>query len=146
MSRNESSRHRIQRRRPRRPCRARLEWLEERVLLSTVDWKNPAGGDWDVPANWSTGQVPGASDDVVIDLAGITVTHSSTASDSIHSLTSQDALTISGGSLSVASNSVIGNNLGLLGATLTGAGTITVTGMLTWSGGTMGGTGTPRVA
>src|SRR5262249_29492307 len=54
----------------------------------------------------------------------------------------QDAIVISSGSLSVASTSVIHNDLRLTGGTLTGAGTITVTDTLTWSGGTMSGSGT----
>jgi hypothetical protein len=135
LSRNGSARPQIPRRRPRRPGRARPEWLEKQVLLSTVDWTNPAGGDWDVPANRSPGKVPGASDDVMIELPGLTVTHSGAAAGSIHSLTSQDALTIFGGSRSVANTSVIQNDLRLQEGIQTGTGTITVTGMPTRSGG-----------
>ena len=32
-----------------------LELLEERDLLSTVTWVNPGSGNWNTPANWSTG-------------------------------------------------------------------------------------------
>jgi hypothetical protein len=57
--------------------------------------------------NWSGGALPGPADDVTINPAvSVTVTHAS-GGDSIHSLNSQVPLVISGGSLGVASNSVI---------------------------------------
>jgi hypothetical protein len=105
--------------------RPRMEELETRTLPSTVTWINPAGGDWDTPGNWSTGAVPGPNDDVVIDLAGqnnFTVTHSANVADSVNSLTSQDALVLFGGSLSLAATSTVNNTLTVSGATLTGAG------------------------
>ena len=70
-------------------CRPHLECLEDRILLSLVTWVNPAGGDWDTPGNWSTGLLPAAGDDVVIDMAAIAVTHASGVSDAIHSLDTQ---------------------------------------------------------
>ena len=91
-------------------------WLEDRTLLSTVTWINPSGGDWDTPSNWSTDALPGPSDDVVIDLLGITVTHSSSASDSVNSLTissSQSALDISNGALALNTTSSIAGSLAL---------------------------------
>ena len=57
------------------------------TVLSTVTWINPAGGDWDTASNWDAGRVPAAFDDVVINIPGITVTHSTSATDSVHSLT-----------------------------------------------------------
>ncbi len=63
---------------------------------------NPAGGDWDTGANWSTGTVPTASDDVVIEVAGgVTITHSQNDTDSVNSITASDPITLSGGSLTV---------------------------------------------
>src|SRR5438105_15325257 len=81
------------------------EALEERTVPSaTVNWINPAGGDWDTSTNWSGGQVPGASDDVVIDHGtnNFTVTHSSSAVDSVQSLTDRASFSLSGGTLTVA--------------------------------------------
>src|SRR5207253_1704917 len=49
--------------------------LEDRTLPSTVTWINPGSGDWNTASNWSSGAVPGAADDVVINVPGITVTH-----------------------------------------------------------------------
>ncbi len=118
--------------------------LEERTLLSSVNWINPAGGDWDTGSNWNTGSVPGASDDVTLDLSpGITVTHSQDDADSVNTLTlaGADTLSISSGSLSIDSASTIDGPLNLSGGALEGAGTLTVTGALTWAGGTMAGAG-----
>ncbi len=96
-SRHVHTRSRQSRRDGRRPGRkAVLEFqpgwdqiaLEPRMLLSAVNWINPAGGDWDTGSNWSTGSVPGASDDVTLDLSpGITVTHSQDDADSVNTLT-----------------------------------------------------------
>ena len=38
--------------RRRQPCCPRVEQLENRILLDTVRWINPAGGDWAVPGRW----------------------------------------------------------------------------------------------
>src|SRR4051794_6147391 len=62
--------------------------MEERVLLATMRWVNAGTGDWNVAANWvnSTNSadhhVPNVSDDAQINTPGITVTHTSAASDS----------------------------------------------------------------
>jgi hypothetical protein len=124
--------------------RPTLEQLEDRTLPSVL-WTNPAGGDWDTPGNWSTGNVPGASDDVVINTGGITVTHTTGNTDVVHSLTSQADLSLSAGSLSLSGASSIGSTLTISGGTLTGAGDLTVTGLLTWTGGTMSGSGHTHV-
>ena len=91
----------------RRECRKRarpsfyrpqLELFEERVVLSTIQWINPASGNWEDPSNWSSGTVPGPGDDVIINVPGdITVTHD-TGNDTVQSLTSQQNLLITGGS------------------------------------------------
>jgi YD repeat-containing protein len=130
----------------RTPSRVRLrkpgvELLEKRTLLATINWSSPSSGDWENPANWDLLRLPTSSDDVVINMSGITVMHS-TSNDTINSLSSQDALVISGGVLSIASASSIIRSLTISGGTLTGAGDLTVAGLTTWTGGTMSGTGT----
>src|SRR6516165_8555205 len=72
-------------RRPRRRHRLFLEPLETRLAPATVSWISATGGDWDTASNWSGGAVPGATDDVVINQSGITVTHATGTIDSINS-------------------------------------------------------------
>jgi alpha-L-arabinofuranosidase len=104
--------------------------------LSTVSWTSATGGSWSTAADWSSGVVPQAGDDVVIhQTGGIHITLSGSASVDSLSVTG-DTLTINGGTLSVAANSSIGasavltlnnSNFALaLGATLTNSGSITV--------------------
>ena len=129
--------------------RLALEPLEQRTLLSIVNWVSPTGGDWDTPSNWRDDQavvgLPGPGDDAVIDLPGITVTHQRAVADVIHSLNSSAPIIFSAGTLAIAAASTITSNLTLSGGTITGPGDLTVTGMLVWSGGTMSGTGTTTV-
>jgi hypothetical protein len=84
-------------------------------------------------------------DDVLIDVSGVTVTHSSSASDAVHSLTisaSDAALDLSSGSLAVATPSSISGNLTIGGGTLGTESTLTVSGATEWSSGTITGPGT----
>src|SRR5262249_22653396 len=108
----------------------------------TVTWINPAGGDWDTAGNWDANRIPGAADDAVIPQSNITITHSSAATDAVRSLSSEAALAISNGSLSLATPSTIDNTLTLSGGTLTGAGDLTINQQFSWTGGTLGGLGT----
>ena len=121
-------------------CRPLVIALRTGYLLSNVTWIG-GSGDWSTGTNWSNGTGPGPTDDAVIDVAGITVTHS-TGSDTIQSLTANDAFNLSGGALTVTGNvqDQNGNPFTLTGGTLSGAtvaaGT-TITG--TSSGGTLAG-------
>jgi hypothetical protein len=122
-----------------------LEELEDRNLLATISWVNPTSGNWDNPANWSTGKVPGRGDDVVIQTASTaTITIEDSDSVSVHSLTTgaKDTLAITGGTLVLAADSNLGGALTESNGVLTGPGTLTVNGLLTWTGGTMSGPGT----
>src|SRR5262249_40948959 len=138
----ESKASRRERRRPapRRPANVKpwAEVLEDRLLLATVTWNVDANGFWDVASNWGTGVVPGAGDDVVIDrgTANPIVTIRSGA-QSVHSLTSNEALVISGGSLTEAAASAMNNGLTLSGGTLTPNGALTLGGNSSWSGGSI---------
>jgi hypothetical protein len=117
-----------------------------------VNWTNPGGGTWETPANWSTGSLPGPDDDVVISTLnpGATITHASDNS-SIHSLTSNlaaaDAFAMTGGTLSIATASTLGNNLtfNFSGGIVTGDGNVTFNGLLNWTGGTMQGVASTTV-
>ena len=134
----------------RRPTSRRLEieWMESRIVLSPVVWTGDAGdNNWDSPNNWNPVGVPGSTADVTINIAA-NVVHSSSVTDTINSLTSTEPLTISGGTLSIASASTTSAALTISGGTLTGAGSLSVGGLLTLSSGTLSGSSTlaPRTA
>jgi hypothetical protein len=84
-----------------------LEVLEDRMMLATVTWINPAGGDWDTPSNWSTLARPGPGDDVVVNTlnAGADVTHTQNVTDTIHSLSASAPMTLSRGKLDLSGGS-----------------------------------------
>jgi hypothetical protein len=92
--------------------------IEGRLVPATVRWINPAGGEWGVASNWDVQRLPTGSDDVIIDLAGVTV-HVSTGEvnhpNQANTLTSTDALDISGGFLSLSRTSSITNAVSLAG-------------------------------
>ncbi len=106
---------------PPRPrgAQPRLEILEDRLVLahptgptgSTVFWINPKSGDWDVPSNWSQGQVPTRLDQVIISGGdgGLTVTHSQGVDVAVASLTTSFGVTLNltGGSLAVNGDSSV---------------------------------------
>lgn len=87
-------------------------------------------GDWNTATNWSTGALPGLADDVVIgDGSSITITHSS-GSNTVNSVQSQQAFTLSGGSLAVSTTFQASNTIVLSGGTFSG-GTINLSGRST---------------
>ncbi len=101
---------------------------------ATITWTNAAGGNWNVPGNWSPAQVPVAGDDVVITLAG-TYTVTVNVSPSVNSLTLGAAsgvqtLSMTSQTLTLAAASSVGANgrLSLLNGTVNGAGTLTNSG------------------
>src|SRR5262245_20463921 len=105
----------------RRPFRFLVERLEERLAPAQVVWAVDADGFWDVPTNWSTGQVPGPNDDVVLDRATpVTVTHR-TGSDTVRSVTGRDQLAVTsfGSTLTVTGTVDVAG-----GVTVFGAGTL----------------------
>ena len=111
-----------------------------------VFWDGEAGdGLWQNPVNWSNDTLPSPTDDAIIDVPGdITVTLSS-GEQGVRSLTCQETLVISGGSLDITAPSVL-TSLSLQNATLSGSGDLTITERLDWNLGTIGGTGTVVLA
>src|SRR4051812_10740864 len=88
-------------------CRPRLEALEQRLTPrgpSTVFWTSPVDGFWDSGENWSTGQVPGSADTVIIP-SGVTVTVN--GKDSANSLKCDGGLVVAGGVLALGQSSTI---------------------------------------
>ncbi len=123
--RSSQSSFRAPRRMRHRGLRPAWDLLEDRTMLATMLWANSAGGDWDVAANWvnsansSDHHVPLSTDDAQINIGGITVTHDTSASDSVNSLeiVSGTTLSLSDGSLAVAAGSTISGDLTLTGGT-----------------------------
>ena len=96
-----------------------LEALEQVVLLSTVTWTNPAGGDWDTKSNWRPETLPTSGDDVVINEPGnVTINHSASATDTAKSITAHDPVNLSGGTLAVTGTFSDSAAVTLLGGTL----------------------------
>src|SRR5207247_9069238 len=60
----------------------RLEPLEERTLLATINWI-AGDGNFDVGSNWSGGVVPGANDVAVIDTGSAAATVTIQNSDNL---------------------------------------------------------------
>ena len=125
---------------PRRAVRNRFhhpifESLEVRLAPATINWINPAGGDWDTASNWQGGVLPGPNDEAVINEPGnVTITHSGSTTDSVGSVTASDPIKLSGGTLDVSGNFRDSSAVALSGGTLANA---TVP-----SGTTMSGNGT----
>jgi len=126
----------------RKVFRCTCETLESRLLLSTVSWVAGLSGDWDTKSDWSTGQVPNGTQDVIISAPGTyTITHNVGDSDSFKSLTVSNAnvlLDVTSGSLTQtgASNSVStvdgtlilnGVTFSVTGGTFTASGSTTLT-------------------
>ena len=131
---------------------------------AVVNW---IGGSsfWDLVTNWGSNPLlPGAADDVVINAPGAqTVTYRS-GTNTVNSLTivGDDALAVTGGSLTVANSFSAGAatsisagtltlngastmaSLALSGGVLGGTGSLVVGGASSWLAGTQTGTGTTR--
>ncbi|MBX3401771.1 MAG: hypothetical protein KF699_00005, partial [Phycisphaeraceae bacterium] len=82
---------------------AMLELLEQRLHLAVIMWDGGptgTGTNFHDPVNWVGDVLPGSEDDAVIDIAaGPTITI--TANITLNSLTSDRALTQSGGTLTL---------------------------------------------
>jgi hypothetical protein len=94
-----------------------LEWLESRVVLSTITWNSTQyanGGSWDVGGDWNGGNVPGPHDIAEIKglASGASVYLDSDLDDSVAGLITDNSfsLDIVNGSLSLAvgSSSTVG--------------------------------------
>lgn len=110
-----------------------------------VTWISTDSGFWTDPFRWSTSpNLPGAGDDVTIDVPGadIVVTVKQDV-QFIHSVISNEGLTIESGGLSLAADSTVNGAFTLSGVgQLGGAGNLTLNGPSIWTDSTvMDGTG-----
>ncbi|MCE9591901.1 MAG: Ig-like domain-containing protein [Planctomycetes bacterium] len=88
------------------------------VGQASIGWINTAGGFWDDPANWDAGRVPGANDDVIIDVPGDVAITFRQGDVTIAGLTSNNPFTITGGNLTVTGTVQVNNTFTLGGGTL----------------------------
>ncbi len=125
----------------RKTRRLALDWLEPRTLLSNVSWTGTADGkSWAVAGNWSNNAVPTPGDNVTINIAGNPTIQITTGSQSVHSLTASEPISIIAGSLRLGAASTLSGGLTMTGGALVANGasfTATVTGTTTISGGSV---------
>ncbi|MBK8960484.1 MAG: choice-of-anchor D domain-containing protein [Proteobacteria bacterium] len=119
------------------------------AYAANISWLLDGDGNWGTAGNWSSSPaLPGAADDVTLDVGGDTrrtVTINTVAAAS--TLVSQENITLSAGSLTLVGDSAIHGDFLLSGGTLAGAGALTLHGAASsWVSGSMSGTGTTRVA
>ena len=101
--RERTARAGLARRKANRRHQPAIEVLEQRLEMAQVSWTGLGDGTtWQAAKNWSSNAVPGASDDVSINVANNpTIIYNGTST--IHSLVDNDSLNIAGGSLTVTS-------------------------------------------
>src|SRR5262245_24580366 len=81
-----------------------FEQLERRELLALVSWVGGSGA-WGDATHWDNAKGPATGDDALINVPGISVTHSA-GTDVVKSLTLNDPFALSGGTLIVIGNLV----------------------------------------
>jgi hypothetical protein len=113
--------------------RPRLEPLEERLLLDNKIWTGAADSDWSNDANWNGG-APGLFDTAVFDHTAIRTT----AIVDTNFVINKVAIDASwNGSVTVNATLILSGGLTLGGGSFGGSGPVTISGLSTWSGGTL---------
>ncbi|MBS0197211.1 MAG: hypothetical protein JSR77_10675, partial [Planctomycetes bacterium] len=110
-----------------------FEPLEGRQLLAVVTFVGPGAGpnpnsNWSNATNWSTGEVPGPNDDVIIGSTKIVAITSAT--QSVRSVNCAGSISMSGGALNVALSTVVDGALTISNARFGGGGLATVNDLL----------------
>jgi hypothetical protein len=100
-----------------------MEPLEDRRVLAAISWDG--GGDgtsWHDAVNWSSDAIPGASDDVTIDVAGTpTIAYTTTTGNrSVNSLVCRETINFTGGRLSLLTTASMEGATTLNGGSLSG--------------------------
>src|SRR6516165_9308878 len=103
---------------------------------ATILWTNTLGGNWNVPANWSPNQVPGAADNANINAAGtyaVTVNVNSSVNSLILGGAASGLQTLQANSFTLGATTASVNSGGVLALTnsaFTGALTIANAGLV----------------
>ncbi|MFO0520642.1 MAG: beta strand repeat-containing protein, partial [bacterium] len=115
------------------------------AVPAAISWDAAGSGNWETAVNWSGDIVPGAADDATISIAGInTITYSGSAGTrTVQSLalTGGNALSVTGGALTVTAAFSSAGTTSISSGTLTLSGTSALGG-LTLTGGVLDGAGT----
>lgn len=110
--------------------------------MTTRSWIAGASGDWSTAANWVSGTVPGATDDVVIDFANSLTINGTVVVNSLKSAGSQFTI---GGSLTIGTALMLdGDRLFLNGGTLS-VKTVTSQAIMSSGAAGLGGYGTIHI-
>ncbi|OYD86629.1 hypothetical protein CDG77_33995 [Nostoc sp. 'Peltigera membranacea cyanobiont' 213] len=124
-----------------------FDTLDTNVSSSNIVYWVGGSGYWDDLTHWSTGRLPGATDEVVIDVPQEVMITFRQGSTSIAKLTIQEDLVISGGSLTILGEGAINNDFILSNGTLNTTGTVTLKGRENqWYAGTFSGPGIVNIA
>lgn len=116
-----------------------FETLEPRQLLAFVHWDGGGGdNDWHNPLNWSGDSLPGAADEVFIEVAG-SPTIRIGQDVSVKRIWSREAVEVVAGTVSVAELWKQAAAFTFAGGTLTGAGHLELNADMSWTGGTIAG-------
>ncbi|WP_291983891.1 Ig-like domain-containing protein [Candidatus Accumulibacter sp. ACC005] len=90
------------------------------VVEATIEWTNPAGGDWNDPSNWEGGRLPTATDVVLITADPNSTITLNNGSVHIETLTTFNPLVINGGTLRIGDTLLAHELITLAGGTITG--------------------------
>jgi subtilisin family serine protease len=110
---------------------------------ATVSWDGGGDGvNWSDPLNWSGDVVPGPTNDVSISDWRDPTIRITSGTHAVRSITSFEAISISGGVLDVAYDSDFYDNVTFTGGEFGGRGDLHLYDTTTWTGGSMTGAGT----
>jgi len=106
--------------------------------MAQVIWTSSTSGNWTTAADWSGGAVPGAGDDVLINVPNVTVTVNS-GSLAVNSITTTSSIlsVAAGAQLAIANGGVFGGNYQQSGGTVSFGGQVNFNDAFTESGGSL---------
>jgi hypothetical protein len=93
--------------------------LASRALAAAVTWTSPSNDSWNDPASWSSSpSLPGLADDVLISQPSPVTVTLDYGNQTVNSLTDNNTLTLTGGSLAVTTTLQVNGTFNLQGGTL----------------------------